>query len=38
VWIAIPAGWFVGMALSFVYYKIGRWKDKRVTETVYKDL
>ncbi|MBO7540275.1 MAG: MATE family efflux transporter [Bacteroidales bacterium] len=38
VWIAIPAGWFVGMALSFVYYKIGRWKEKRVTDEVYKDL
>ncbi len=36
VWIAIPAGWVVGLALSVVYYKIGRWKDKRVTETIYK--
>jgi len=30
IWWSIPAGWFVGLALSFFYYKSGRWKKKSV--------
>jgi putative MATE family efflux protein len=30
IWWAIPAGWFIGLALSFFYYKSGRWKKKSV--------
>lgn len=30
IWWAIPAGWFVGLSLSFIYYKTGRWKRKAV--------
>jgi Na+-driven multidrug efflux pump len=32
IWWAIPAGWFVGLALSFTYYKSGRWKKKTVVK------
>jgi Na+-driven multidrug efflux pump len=30
IWWAIPAGWFVGLSLSYIYYKTGRWKRKAV--------
>jgi putative MATE family efflux protein len=30
IWWAIPAGWFVGLVLSYAYYKSGRWKKKSV--------
>ena len=30
IWWAIPAGWFVGLSLSYLYYKTGRWKRKAV--------
>ena len=32
IWWAIPAGWLIGLALSFVYYKSGRWKKKAVVK------
>lgn len=32
IWWAVPSGWFVGMVLSFFYYKTGRWKDKSVVK------
>jgi len=32
IWWAIPAGWMVGLALSFSYYKSGRWKKKSVVK------
>jgi putative MATE family efflux protein len=32
IWWAIPAGWLVGLALSFLYYKSGRWKNKAVVK------
>lgn len=32
IWWAIPAGWIVGLALSFIYYKSGRWKTKAVVK------
>jgi Na+-driven multidrug efflux pump len=35
IWWAIPAGWFIGLALSFFYYKSGRWKKKSVV--IYDD-
>jgi putative MATE family efflux protein len=30
IWWSIPAGWFIGLALSYIYYKSGRWKKKSV--------
>jgi len=32
IWWAIPAGWIVGLSLSFIYYKSGRWKKKTVVK------
>jgi putative MATE family efflux protein len=32
IWWSIPAGWFVGLALSYFYYKTGRWKTKAVVK------
>ena len=32
IWWSIPAGWIVGLALSFFYYKSGRWKKKTVVK------
>ena len=34
IWWSIPAGWSVGMALSYLYYKTGRWKKKTVVKYV----
>ncbi|MBW6490503.1 MAG: MATE family efflux transporter [Lentimicrobium sp.] len=30
IWWAIPMAWFMGMTLSFFYYRIGKWKTKAV--------
>jgi putative MATE family efflux protein len=32
IWWAIPVGWFIGLSLSFIYYKTGRWKTKSVVK------
>jgi putative MATE family efflux protein len=32
IWWAIPAGWFIGLSLSFGYYKTSRWKKKSVVK------
>ncbi len=32
IWYAIPAGWLIGLALSFSYYKSGRWKTRTVVK------
>jgi Na+-driven multidrug efflux pump len=32
IWWAIPAGWMIGLILSFSYYKTGRWKKKAVVK------
>jgi len=32
IWWSIPAGWAIGLALSFMYYKSGRWKKKAVVK------
>jgi putative MATE family efflux protein len=32
IWWSIPAGWAVGLTLSFFYYKSGRWKNKAVVK------
>lgn len=32
IWWAIPAGWIVGLVLSYTYYKSGRWKNKTVVK------
>ncbi len=28
IWWAIPIAWFMGMSLSYLYYRTGRWKKK----------
>ena len=32
IWWAIPSSWLIGLALSYVYYKTGRWKKKAVVK------
>jgi Na+-driven multidrug efflux pump len=32
IWWAIPAGWLVGLSLSILYYRSGRWKRKAVVK------
>jgi putative MATE family efflux protein len=32
IWWAIPAGWLIGLILSFSYYKSGRWKKKAIVK------
>jgi len=32
IWWSMPIAWFTGMALSFIYYKTGRWKTKVVVK------
>lgn len=30
IWWAIPIAWFMGMTLSFLYYRSGKWKNKGI--------
>ena len=30
IWWSIPAGWGIGMILTIIYYKTGKWKTKTV--------
>ncbi len=32
IWWSIPAGWVIGLALSYFYYKSGRWKKKTIVQ------
>lgn len=32
IWWAIPAGWLIGLTLSYFYYKTGRWKSKTIVK------
>jgi putative MATE family efflux protein len=32
IWWAIPIAWFFGMAFSYVYYRMGKWKFKSVVK------
>jgi putative MATE family efflux protein len=32
IWWSIPAGWFVGVVLSYFYYLTGNWKNKAVVK------
>ena len=32
IWWSIPAGWFIGLVLSFLYYKSGYWKARTVVK------
>ncbi len=32
IWWSIPCGWGIGLILSFIYYKTGRWKTKTVVK------
>jgi len=33
IWWSVPAGWGVGLILSFMYYLTGRWKTKAVVKS-----
>jgi len=37
IWWSIPAGWVVGFALSYFYYKTGRWKNKTLVKYAEND-
>ncbi len=32
IWWSIPSGWGIGLVLSYIYYKTGRWKNKTVVK------
>jgi len=32
IWWSIPTGWAIGLILSYIYYKTGRWKTKTVVK------
>jgi len=32
IWWSIPAGWGIGMVLSIIYYRTGKWKNKTVVK------
>lgn len=32
IWWAIPLAWFIGMTLSFLYYRLGKWKKKVIVK------
>jgi putative MATE family efflux protein len=32
IWWSIPAGWFIGFLLSYLYYLSGRWKRKTIVK------
>ncbi|MDT8431045.1 MAG: MATE family efflux transporter [Bacteroidales bacterium] len=34
IWWSIPSGWTVGLVLTLIYYKMGRWKSKVVVKKV----
>lgn len=34
IWWSIPAGWTVGLVLTLIYYRMGRWKSKVVVKKV----
>ncbi|HEX2919927.1 MAG TPA: MATE family efflux transporter [Bacteroidales bacterium] len=37
IWWSIPAGWLIGVGLSYFYYKTGRWKTRSVVNYAKKD-
>ncbi len=32
IWWSIPSGWGIGLILTFIYYRTGRWKTKTVVK------
>jgi len=32
IWWSIPSGWGIGLLLSFIYYRTGRWKRKSIVK------
>lgn len=30
IWWGVPVGWFVGMVISYIYYKSGKWKKSKI--------
>jgi putative MATE family efflux protein len=34
IWWSIPAGWLIGLALAYFYYKTGSWKKKAIVKYV----
>jgi Na+-driven multidrug efflux pump len=37
IWWGIPIAWIIGLSLSFIYYRTGRWKKKVVIRKVMSD-
>ncbi len=37
IWWAIPTGWMMGLLLSYIYYRFGRWKTKVVVKSIPED-
>ncbi len=33
VWYAVPLGWFVNFAISYLWYRTGNWKEKKLIES-----
>ncbi len=38
IWWAIPTGWAIGALFSFIYYKLGYWKNKAVVKYPIKEI
>jgi len=34
IWWSIPIAWFVGTITSYIYYKMGRWKNKGIVQKI----
>ena len=32
IWWGVPTGWVMGVLLSYIYYKTGKWKTKAVVQ------
>jgi Na+-driven multidrug efflux pump len=37
IWWSIPVAWSVGLILTLIYYRTGRWKSKVVVKNVQMD-
>lgn len=36
IWLSIPAGWIIGLAMVYVYYKSGKWRNKGIIKNMSK--
>jgi len=32
IWYSIPVGWFAGLIVYYLYYRLGRWKKKAIVK------